>query len=59
MHRNIRGLDSYCEELCLLTKKYKPVVVSLQETLLNNDKTISLTGFNIVIESSPNGTATN
>ena len=47
---NIRGLNANFEELCLLTNKYKPAVISLQETLLNrlSDKTRSLTGFNIV-----------
>ena len=29
---NIRGFYANFEELCLLTKKYKPVVISLQET---------------------------
>ena len=31
---------------------------SLQESLLKNDKTTSLIGFNILTNSSPNGTAT-
>ena len=55
---NIRGLNANFEELCLLTKKYKPAVISLQETLLNNDKTRSPIAFNILTKCSPNGTAT-
>ena len=30
---NIRGLNANFEELCLLTKKYKPAVISFQETV--------------------------
>ena len=55
---NIRGLNANFEELYLLTNKYKPAVISLQETLLNNDKARSLTGYNILTKSSPNGTDT-
>ena len=55
---NIRGLNANFEELCLLTKTYKAAVISLQGTLLNNHKTRSLTGFNIVTQILPNGTAT-
>ena len=48
---NIRGLNANFEELCLLSNKYKSAVINLQETLLNNDKTRSLTGFNILTKS--------
>ena len=42
MQWNIRGLNANFEELCLLTKKYKPAVISLQESWLNYDETRSL-----------------
>ena len=43
--------------ITILTKKYKPAAISLQETL-TNDKITSLTGVNRLTQSSPNGTAT-
>ena len=54
---NVRGTKANFKKLCLLTKKYKPAVISLQETLSTNYKTTSLTGFNILTQSSPNSTA--
>ena len=54
---NIRELNANFVELCLLTNKHTLAVISLQETLLSNDKTRSLPGFNILTKSSPNGTA--
>lgn len=45
---NARGLKADVEQLCLLTKKYKPTVITLQETLLANDKHKSLSGFHIL-----------
>ena len=43
---------------CLLSNLYKPAVIGLQETLLTNLKTPSMTGFSFLTKSSPNNTAT-
>ena len=55
---NIRGFNGNFEELCLLSKLYKPAVIGLQETLLTDLKTPSMTGFSILTKSSPNDKAT-
>ena len=42
---NIRGLRANCRDLELLTQKYKPRVIALQETLLPADKQAGLNNY--------------
>ena len=55
---NLRGFQANFEELALLSRRYKPAVVGLQETFLTSSKTPSFSGFSILTKNSPNDRAT-
>ena len=52
---NIRGLQANYEELRLLTARYSPKVIALQETKLIKDKKIQLKGYEDFYKYSPSG----
>ena len=55
---NMRGFQANFEELALLSRRFRPAVFGLQETLLTNSKSPSFSGFSILTKNSPNDRTT-
>ena len=55
---NVRGFQADFEEFALLSRRYRPAVFGLQETLLTYSKSPSFSGFRILTKYSLNDRAT-